>query len=93
MISAQADPARSMTCDRRYEYNYQEWNIHVLLNLQITKVYMGTLSVVKITPNFYVELKYNGLNRLIFHPVCDIRCDFRSPTLILRYFWTDVYHY
>ena len=39
-----------MTDDRCYEYNYQESNI--LLNLQIIKVYMGTLSVVKITPNF-----------------------------------------
>ena len=39
-----------MTGDWCYEYNYQEWDI--LLNLQIIKVYMGTLSVVKITPNF-----------------------------------------
>ena len=73
-----------MTGDGCYEYSYQEWNI--LLNLQIIKVYMGTLPVLKITPNFSVELKYNGLNRLIFHPVCDIRCYFRSPTVILRYF-------
>ena len=47
---------------------------------------MGNLSVVKITPNFKVELKYNGLNRLIFHPVCEIRCYFRSPTVIWRCF-------
>ena len=39
-----------MTGDRCCEYNYQESNI--LLNLQIIKVHMGTLSVVKIMPNF-----------------------------------------
>ena len=49
-INAQAAQVRSMTGDRCYEYNYQESNI--LLNLQIIKVYMGTLSVIKITPNF-----------------------------------------
>ena len=38
-----------MMADRCYEDN-QESNI--LLNLQIIKVYMGTLSVIKITPNF-----------------------------------------
>ena len=51
----QAAQARSMTGDRCYEYNYQESN--VLLNLQIIKFYMGTLSVVKITPNFLSRIK------------------------------------
>ena len=46
----QVAQARSMMGDRCYEYNYQESNI--LLNLQFIKVYMRTLSVFKIMPNF-----------------------------------------
>ena len=46
LFEPQAAQVRSMTGDQCCECNYQESNI--LLNFQIIKVYMGTLSVVKL---------------------------------------------